>query len=122
MDHGLPEVNNLSMTGSSQRSCIAVHMIGSYDLYMFPILENSPRRVLNTKLHTNGCCHNFMGSSCTNAFWQLNIHSSLFRSPIDMCDMIISEWQLGMSSRLVEIVLVPIGVCHALLWTSCPSG
>ena len=68
---------------------------------MLLILVNFPRRALSMKLDVNAWHCSFISSSCASAFWQLNICSCLFRSPIDMCAVIIHECHVGYAFRTV---------------------
>ena len=41
------------------------------------------------EVDVNGWYCNLTSNSCASAFWWLNMHSCLFRSPIDICAVII---------------------------------
>ena len=61
--------------------------------------KHSPRRVLSTKCDASGWPWSFTSSSWVKVFWQLNICNCLFKSPSDMCAVIIHKCHIGSAFR-----------------------
>ena len=77
---------------------------------------------MSMKLDVNGWCCNIISNSCTSVIWWLNMQSCLFRSPFEICAVIIHECLIRYAFNTGWKQYWLIGVCLALFQSSCLLG